>query len=171
MATRKFAFSLRGRCSILMCLVLCTLVLFRGDRLVFAQTSPQSSDELLNAKQKRFLEYNRDFLDFVKSIPDTFEKLYASELVTVASETVDRLDAAGNFLWIYRSLSCKEDRARIKPLLENQFSFYSQYLELSIKSVNLDISHTKTPGVAVEAIRMKDDLREAKSILDSIKLR
>ncbi len=113
MASRKFAFSLRGPCSILMPVVLCTLVLFRGDSVVSAQTSPQSSDEHLNMKEKRFHEYGQDFLDFAKSTPDTDERQYAMELVTVASDTFDRVDAAGVFLQIYRSLSCKEDRARI----------------------------------------------------------
>ena len=138
------------------------------DKILLAQ-SPQSRADLLRGKQKRLLEYDEDFLDFAKSSSDR-EWRIAMELDTAAGRGSDQLDAAITLLEIYDSLSCKEDRARVKAYLQKELPLYGRFLEIDIKQVNFDISSTGKPGVAAEAARMRDDLREAVGILKSVKI-
>jgi hypothetical protein len=65
----------------------------------------------------------------------------------------------------------RKTETRIRPQLEVQSRYYSVELDESITEVNDQISSTHRPDVAAEATRMRDDLRETKSILDSIDLR
>ena len=174
MATRGCGFGFRLSGSVSLLVVLC-LVLPRGASGVLAQSQPQSNyADRLNAKEKRFVEYQKDFVDFAKAAVSSdapaLEYETAFELQTVAGETADRLHAARIFMEIYSKLSCEEDRARIAPVIEREFLLDSQQMELSIKEATVAISYMKRPGVAAEAVRMKDDLREARSSLDSIKL-
>ena len=93
----------------------------------------------------------------------------AMELEAIASSANSFFDSAKTLLLVYRSVS-KEDRTGIRGFLKLKFSNCSEHIEVLISKANLEISDTKRPGVAAEATRMRDDLREAKSILDSIEL-
>jgi len=101
MATRRIGRSLLH-------VVLCALPLsFEADGN-FGQTEQQSSRELLEAKQKRFLPYQSDFTnfaDFAKSHPNlAFEWEIAVELHSVASENNERLGAITTLLRIYEEV-------------------------------------------------------------------
>jgi hypothetical protein len=134
------------------------------------QSTVQPNSVSLHKAVKRFLEYNRDFITFAKSgSPGSPEREVVWDLETVASRASDVLGASSVLLEVRDSLSCEEDRARINPLLRDEFLNYSRLIELDIESVNNGISYIDKPGVAVEAIRMRDDLRDSKRMLDSIK--
>src|SRR5258708_38044069 len=100
---------------------------------------------------------------------DEFE--VAMNLEATSSTATDYLAAVGTLLEIYSDLSCEEDRAAIRPVIKREIGFYSMQIEPSINEANLSIAHTHMPGVAAEAIHMRDDLREVKSIFDSVELR
>lgn len=170
METHKFDFGSNVACWVLLLIIVYALA-FRSDQVVSAQTKPQS-DEIVLAKLKHFVDYQRDFVHFAQSglgSPDEYE--VASDLGLEATQTVDYLNAVQTLLEVYADLSCEEDRARIRPVIERELGFYSKQMDPLIQEANLGIAHTKMPGVAAEGTRMRDDLREVKSTFDSIKLR
>ena len=170
MATHGLDFSLKVACSLLLPATLLTLGSFGSRYVVSAQTS-QSFDKLVRAKHKHFIEYQQDFLHFGQSGLGTDEYQNAMDLEKVAEETGQDLAAVDTLLEIYGDLSCEEDRASVRPVIEKDLGYYSKLTDPSIEGANLNIAHTHMPGVAAEGTRMRDDLREVKSIFDSIKLR
>jgi hypothetical protein len=152
---------------------LCFFVSPIGDSLAAMHARPQSNDELLvGAKEKRFATYGIDFATFAKSMPaPSFEYDITEGFLADASETTEELHAAGSLLEIYDGLSCEQDREKSRVVIERDIHYYVQFIEQHITTANLGIAHTQNPGVAAEGIRMRDDMREAKTILDSIKLR
>jgi hypothetical protein len=157
------------------CLALLSSILawsfFKHNDIVLAQAGPQSFDKMVRAKRKHFIDYQQDFVHFGQSSLGTDEYQTAMDLEKVAEETVQELDAVHTLLEIYGDLSCQEDRARVRPLIENDLGYYSKMTEPSIEGANLIIAHTQMPGIAAEGTRMRDELREVKSIFESIKLR
>jgi len=143
-------------------------VVFGGSDVVSAQTGP---DALVISKlNKRFIEYSQDFIQFSRGT-SADEGQVAMDLSTTASQAGDYLGAVLTLLTIYDDLSCKEDRDRIRPVIEAELRFYSKDMALLTKSANLSIGLIKMPGIAAEGTRMRDDLRQAESTFDSIKLR
>jgi hypothetical protein len=172
METYRLASSFRVACSALLPVILCTLVFFRSDTVVSAQSGPQFFDDALVGKHKRFVEYQQTLNSFGQSGLGSADEFHtAMSLTTIATYTGDYLASVHTLLEIYGDLSCEEDRARVRPVIERELGFYSQLIEPSIDGANLNIAHTRMPGVAAEGTRMRDDLREVKSIFDSIKLR
>ena len=133
----------------------------------------EASDKLA-AKERRFNEYSKNFLDFAEFSPKSdcgSERMMATDLQTVSSEAAEYVGSVHTLLTVYGQISNKEDRAAITFLLQQKFrAYYSPLIENLIKQTNLVISDTRRPGVAAEAMRMRDDLRETKDILDLIKL-
>jgi hypothetical protein len=149
-----------------MLLVLCAFV-FSGTGTVFAQAERSN----IIVKQKRFADYAGTFLRFAKvgaGSRDEYE--VASDLNAVASEIGSYLNAAGTLLEIYADLTCQEDRIKIRPLIEADLAFYRKQIELLVAETEINIAHTQMPGVAAEAVHMRDDSREVRTILDSIRL-
>jgi hypothetical protein len=157
--------------SVVLLALLCCAELRTGSRSMLAQLQPASSSYFPEAKQKHFRDYQKDFLDFEKSAQNsTVELAVANDLQTAARETQTSIDTASLLIQIYENLSCSEDRTRTKLVLYTQFAAYSKELDLAVSQTNYKISFIQRPGVAAEATRMRDELREVKSILDSIKL-
>jgi hypothetical protein len=92
-------------------------------------------------------------------------------LEATSNTIADYMSAVGTLLEIYSDLSCEEDRIKIRVVVEKEVSYYAKQITPLVDGANLSIAHTRMPGVAAEGTRMRDDLREVKSILDSVKLR
>src|SRR6266851_4789517 len=131
MATHGLDFSLKLACSLLLPATLLTFASLRSVYVVSAQTS-QSFDKVVRAKHKHFIEYQQDFLHFGQSGLGTDEYPIAMDLEKVAEETVQSLAAADTLLEIYGDLSCEEDRASVRPVIEKDLGYYSKLTELSI---------------------------------------
>jgi hypothetical protein len=170
MAAYKSGFGFNMACLVLVLIIL-TWAFFKHNEVVSAQTRPQSFDKVVRAKHQHFIEYQQDFIHFGKSGLGTDEYQNAMDLEKVAEGTVQNLFAADTLLEIYGDLSCEEDRANVRPVIERDLSYYSKMIGPSIEGANLIIAHTQMPGVANEGTRMRDELREVKGIFDSIKLR
>ncbi|HLW54427.1 MAG TPA: hypothetical protein VKW06_16445 [Candidatus Angelobacter sp.] len=160
----------KGRVRPAMAMTLWAFVLLISGVLTLSAQARSSTQSDLAAKEKRFIAYQSDFIDLAKPVQNSDEFEYAYSLATIAGETADQVDAAFVLLQIYDAVSCKEDKAKISPLIRGQLATYSKYITLSIKSANLSLGATKRPGLVAEATQMRDDLREIKSIFDSIQL-
>jgi hypothetical protein len=100
--------SLRIGRVLLSIVVLCALVFFRADRNVAA---PQLPTDKLLAKQKRFIEYSRNFTNYRKSAgSECLEHDTATALLAAAWQTHDLLIATETMLMVYGDVSSSKDR-------------------------------------------------------------
>lgn len=159
-----------GMAALRIAMVLSAWFLFTVVPSALSAQSQSSTQSNLAAKEKRFIAYHSDFIDFAKAVQNSEEFEYVYGFSDLAHETVEQVDAVIALLKIYNALSCNEDRAKISPIIREEVVTYSKYIELSIQSANLSLSAIKRPGVVAEGIRMRDDLRELKDILRSINL-
>jgi hypothetical protein len=123
----------------------------------------------LSAQEDRFSGYTQDFADFMASgSRDDFEA--ATGLNKIAVETFYHVHSVFILLKIYDALSVESEREFARSLIERELNFYSTQVDRSINEANINIAHTRIASVANEAIRMRDDLRDTKSIFDSIRV-
>lgn len=120
----------------------------------------------LTRKQIKFGDYTKDFIEFSKS--GEYEP--SSDLGQFAATSGDYAGAIGTLLEVHNELACSVDRAAVRPLIERVAAFYSKQLNRQIDGVNAGIAFTKKPGVAAEAIRLKDDMRDLQELFNSLKL-
>lgn len=135
--------------------------------LVFSGTSKtQSNPSAFYDKAERFSNYDKDFISFATADNnDKQEHEAARELGEIAGDASERLSSAGFLVEIYDRLSCPEDRASIRPVIEGEFSIYKKLMDNSIDDANLNVASTQKPAVAAEGIHMRDELREAENLL------
>jgi hypothetical protein len=172
MTTHKHCFGSKLECPFFLVGILCISILLRSGIVASAQTGPSYFNDIISAKHKRFIEYQKTFLNFAQSnLGSNDEYEVATSLQTTATATSDHLNSVQTLLEIYGDLSCHEDRARIQQVINRELAFYSELTGSWIDSTNLNIAHTRLPGVATESTRMRDDLREVKSIFEAIKFR
>lgn len=146
-------------------IALCALcfLFFQADSLL--AKSQSANFWRLTRKNGIFLRYAHDFLDFARGGDQL-----SFDLETVAEETSDRVASVTTLLEIYDDLSCPQDRTAVRVVVERELSGYSKETELAIRQTNLAISSSTKPGIAAEATRMRDDLRELQGQFESIKL-
>jgi len=145
----------------------CLFCLVAASGLLQGQSTPLADQEsALALKEKNFHNYGHDFLDFAKG--DEYEP--SAGLADTAWEVEGHISAAMALLDVYDSLSCPPDRAAARTIIRRQLGYYSKDIDSEIKISNMGIERTKKPGVAAEATRMRDDLRDVRELFNSIKL-
>jgi hypothetical protein len=127
---------------------------------------PADQEEALWQKEKNFHNYGHDFTDFASG--DEYEP--SALLADTAWKVEGHISAVRALLDIYDGLSCPADRATTRLIIRRELGYYSRDLDSEIKGSNMDIEHTKKPGVAAEATRMRDELRDVQELFNSIKL-
>jgi hypothetical protein len=120
----------------------------------------------LALKEKSFHNYGHDFVDFARG--DEYEP--SDGLADTAWEVEGHISAVMALLDIYDRLSCPPDRDAARIVIRRQLSYYSKDVDSEVKLSNMGIEHTKKPGVAAEAMRMRDELRDVQELFNSIKL-
>ena len=90
---------------------------------------------------------------------------------TVSSQTSEYLAAASDLVFIYDMMSDGNDRSitkeRISAFIKKRINYYAERAESFVGTVNNDISHTKSPGMAASALRLKEELRKVAALLKS----
>ena len=150
--------------------VLIAFVIFPNDislHLLAAQSNAVTSGTLAPIQQ-RFVDYAKDLNTLLaRTDPQEVETLHS--LGNVAHETANKISSIETLLLIYEGLKCGDDRTMALPIIKQESLFNAKELELSIDEVNVELSQTQLPAaVAERAMRMKDDLRNAKATLDSL---
>lgn len=69
---------------------------------------------------------------------------------------------------LYEVVSCEDGRERMRPLIIQQLSQYQQEIDSEINRVNIGLSYAATPAVATTADRMKQDLRDLRTMFDGL---
>jgi len=135
--------------------------------LIFTETSQTQSQSVFLEKAKHFNNYSEDFLGFMRNgVGDDREVDEARELADLAAINSERLSAADTLMEIYGKLSCPEDRERIRPVIQRDFSIYKKLFENSVASANLSLNYTHKPAVVAEGMKMRDELREIENLFN-----
>lgn len=125
--------------------------------------------KFLTDKEQRFATYNRDFADFIKAHINDSEFAIVNDLRQTAGVNVERIESIKTLMEIYEESACKPDQSMVRVHLRDQLKFYLGLIDLDVKTINIDLSHTELPAVSQTAINMKDDLREVKSRFEDIR--
>ena len=136
-----------------------------GDSPQNAASFPDERD--LAARKKAVLSESTDLEEMAKSLkgPD-FEA--ASQMDVKAQMAAMELDAALWFVGIYNNMQCVPDREIAKSALKYRLGFYSYLLGLEADQVAGELAFANSPAVVQTGMRVKDELRAAKSKLDEI---
>ncbi len=121
----------------------------------------------LSALEEAFSSYSKDFraLEAPLHGDELQEVEFLDEVATTAE---DRLHAANAMLEMYKNISCKPDREKVKPIVKEQFNYYSWQMGNEADRSAGSLQFAKLPAIAQMGLKMKDDLRAAKSKLDEI---
>jgi hypothetical protein len=151
--------------------VLLTVIppLFGRAKTLMPQVKQESWQRVLSANQ-RFENYKNDFIQFGQSPQAKHsrntEDLTDLQLVSVADQAVSHLEYIETMVAIYLKVSSKQDRLAIWPLITDQIDATKRRLDQQVQVTNALLTSLKTPGVADEATRMRDDLRRVDQDLD-----
>lgn len=155
-----------------MLLTICAVILVLIPAQSFSQQPKRQRDyDFIQAKIKSFEGYQNDFIDFAKPSSSTalnFE--IPMSLFRVANLVYYNLYSVRTLLDILNNVSCEPDRAKVRSIVLDTIRFYAKVINVCIDQVNNDISKTKILTVEHSGTRMKEDLREIKTLFESIQL-
>lgn len=145
--------------------------MFIGGAPVAGQTTDSRTNwQYLTEKMHLLRDYHKDFLAFARSLTNEgAEYEILNDLEAVADINEERLDTARILIHVYEDMSCKNDRLVVKDVLKEQLRHYVKLIDLDIDVVNDRLSRTTRPAVSQTAIRMKDDLRDVRAKLDTLR--
>lgn len=151
-------------------LAVCVVILMLVPTQSFSQQPMRQAEvDFIQAKIKRFINYQEDFLSLVKPRQsDTGEYVMGLELNSVADRVYLYLSSVNALLYIWDNLSYKPDREKIRWRILFEIREYAKSIDISIKTVNNCLSLTRIPAMANSGTQMKEDLREIKSLFESI---
>jgi hypothetical protein len=128
---------------------------------------PSLGEHDLHTQVTAFGNYMKDFQEMEKSLSgEEFDE--ANFLEETASLVDERIYATAAMLQMYDAVSCKNDRANVKPLLKEQLNESSWRLNEQTTRTTGFLPIVKVPALATEGIKMRDDMRAAKEKVDSI---
>jgi hypothetical protein len=81
---------------------------------------------------------------------------------------VDDLESARTIMALYEVVACEDGRERMRPLIIQQLSEYQTGIDAEINRVNSGLSYAAIPALAITADRMKQDLRDLKTMFNGL---
>src|SRR5215469_4698510 len=128
-----------------------------------------SNSEALNAESKKSVDYARDFLAMQTSyVDERLESDIAGSLYEVANHNMERSGLLSSLVSVYEGTECSRHHDEYLALVNTEILTASKQIDLDIKAVQLGIADTAKPGLAAEALRMKNDLQGLKEKLKEI---
>ena len=154
-------------------IALCTIFLVLVVSQSLARTELKSTGDRVVDYSARMYNYADDFQGFEKAQVDSMDKLEiltTDNLSMVAIQTGDFLMAVACLLPVYSNITKGADRRRVKPIIKLLFDHYAEQIGVNVGKVNHWLAYTKSPAIVASATRLKEDLREIKTLLESIDL-
>jgi hypothetical protein len=142
-----------------------------GSSAVGRSSKPQSDVDFLAGQQKRFANYQHDFVDFSRTQTGTIEFELLTDLGYVASVNAERTDSIRTLIEIYGATTCKPDQSMVQAHLKDQLDYYLKITDFDLRSINSDLANTRLPAISQTAINMKNDLRDLRTKFAAIKNR
>jgi hypothetical protein len=138
---------------------------------LWAQTDIESKLMLLVYYHHRAENYLKDFKalgNVQTNRHNETEALTTMMLVVAAGDTMNYLRTVGDLLVVYKKITQNADREAVKPTIKSSFDANIESIGRSMKQVDVALSLTKSPAIAASATALKQDLREIKTLLESI---
>jgi len=133
-----------------------------------ALDSPLLPNERDLAARKKALETDSTDLEQMAKSLRGAEFDAALSIDQKAGQGTMEVDAALWFLGIYDNMQCAADREVAEAALENRLGFYSYLLGIEADQVAGHLPYMKLPATVQASVRVRDDLRAAKSKMDEI---
>jgi len=128
-----------------------------------------SDTDVLNAESKKFVDYARDFLAMETAyVDERLDSDIAGTLYEVANHNTERSGLLGSLVSVYEGTDCSKRHGEYQALVDTEILTASKQVDLDIKAVQLGITDTAKPGLAAEALRMKNELQGLKEKLEQI---
>jgi hypothetical protein len=121
----------------------------------------------LEARKKALQNDSTDLEAITKSLSGA-EFNAALSIDQKASLGTMEVDAALWFVGIYDNMQCEADRHVAKVALKNRLGFYSYLLGIEADQVSGHLAYMRLPATVQASVRIKDNLRAAKSKIDEI---
>jgi hypothetical protein len=138
-----------------------------------AQTKLRSTLDRVVDYSSRMKNYADDFEGFQKAQAHSMDKLEiltTDNLDMVAIQTFDFLMAVASLVTVYSNITKDADSRRAKPIIKKLFDYYAEQIGVNVGRVNYWLAYTKSPAMAASGTRLKEDLREIKTLIESIDL-
>jgi hypothetical protein len=142
------------------------LILLIGLPLNYSQAQDKLTWETLEDKSTRMNDYAKDFHSISRAnIANDGEFNNSVTVEAEAGHLADSLRSASSIVRIYSLLSCEEDRARVKPLLNEELRHCGQLIDYGVQHAEIAIAHAQSAGLATTARRFREELREIEALL------
>jgi hypothetical protein len=139
---------------------------------IWAQSSSARLPWLkLSDKAKIYLALSDDILQMLDGKQGSNDFEFALGLETSAKHAMENFTAASDLIWIYNQMGVQRERDAVRPLINKRLDSYSQLLDVTIKEVNSSLSHITSPGIVATGTRLRDELRDGQSLLNTVKVK
>jgi hypothetical protein len=131
-----------------------------------SQAEDKLTWEKLEDKSARMNDYAKDFHSISRAnIANDTEFNNSVTVEAEAGHLADTLHSASSMVRVYSLLSCEEDRARVKPLIDAELRRHAQMIDYAAQHADLAIAHAQSVGLAATARRFKEELRGIEALL------
>src|SRR5262249_54828445 len=93
----------------------------------------------------------------------------AFNLFNISSIESEYISNIQTMLNIHQQVSCRSDKDIVWLEVKRSRDYYLLLIDNDIKSINLDISTSKSPAIATSGTQLKDDLRDVKTFFQSLR--
>lgn len=118
--------------------------------------------------EKKMLSHQEDLVEIGKNVSGGDREITIN-LIDLVREYSTKLEHFKDLLLIQSLVRNAADRARIAPIIGRRVATLSEGIELSIKQVNLSLSHLRSRAVISSATQLRADLRELKELLQRVR--
>jgi hypothetical protein len=122
-----------------------------------------NSQEIANY-QKKMLSHREDLIEIGTNIRGLSQEI-AINLSNLAARYSGELAYIQDLLSIQSLVQARADRERILPVINRSIRRVAEGIDLSIREVNLSISHLESQSIIATAVKLREDLRALKEVL------
>jgi hypothetical protein len=131
-----------------------------------SQAQEKLTWEKLQDEAARMNDYAKDFHSI--SGANIANDAEFNNSVTVEAEAMhlaNTLRSASSIVSMYSLLSCEEDRARVRPVVDEELRRQAWLVDYAAQHADLAIAHARSAGLATTTRRFKEELREVEALL------
>jgi hypothetical protein len=129
----------------------------------YSSIGAPTSQEIANY-QKKMLSHREDLLEMGTNIRGLSQEI-AINLSNLAARYSGELAHIQDLLSIQSLVQARADRERILPVINRSVRRVAEGIDLSIREVNLGISHLESQSIIATAVKLREDLRALKEVL------
>jgi hypothetical protein len=131
-----------------------------------SQAQDKLTWEKLEDKSARMNDYAKDFHSISRAnIANDAEFNNSVTVEAEAGHLADTLRSASSLVRMYSLLSCEEDKAKVRPLLDAELRRHAQLVDYATQHADIAIANAHSVGLATTVRKFKEELREIDALL------